>query len=251
MTPNLYQTIALSWLVIGLLVFIVLLNISAPYGRHNRSGWGPQVDNKLGWILMELVVLLVLSGFLWTSQMKPQFVTLVILSFFYLHYIHRSLIFPFFIRTKGKKMPLAIMLSAVGFNSMNGFLLGWFFTHLADYPDYWLTDSRFIFGTMLFFAGMAINIRSDYYLIGLRKPGQTGYVLPQKGLFRWMSCPNHFGEILEWTGFAILTWSLPGLVFAVWTFANLAPRARAHHFWYLEKFPDYPMERRILIPFIW
>ena len=72
MTPNLYQTIALSWLVIGLLVFIVLLNISAPYGRHNRSGWGPQIDNKLGWILMELVILLVLCGFLWTSQMKPQ-----------------------------------------------------------------------------------------------------------------------------------------------------------------------------------
>ena len=38
---------------------------------------------------------------------------------------------------------------------------------------------------------------------------------------------------------------------AVFTFANLAPRAWSHHKWYRKKFPDYPKQRRAVIPFIW
>jgi hypothetical protein len=56
--------------------------------------------------------------------------------------------------------------------------------------------------------------------------------------------------MLEWTGFAVASWSLPGLAFALYTAANLAPRALSHHRWYQEKFPDYPRERRALIPFV-
>ncbi|MFN2151697.1 MAG: hypothetical protein ACK2T5_08880 [Anaerolineales bacterium] len=37
----------------------------------------------------------------------------------------------------------------------------------------------------------------------------------------------------------------------MWTFANLAPRARAHHAWYQEHFRDYPSRRKALIPGIW
>jgi 3-oxo-5-alpha-steroid 4-dehydrogenase 1 len=34
------------------------------------------------------------------------------------------------------------------------------------------------------------------------------------------------------------------------TIANLVPRAFQTHRWYREKFPDYPSERRVLIPFL-
>lgn len=44
-------------------------------------------------------------------------------------------------------------------------------------------------------------------------------------MFRWVSSANYFGEFVEWVGFAVLTWSWSGAVFALWTFANLAPRA--------------------------
>ena len=115
----------------------------------------------------------------------------------------------------------------------------------------WLSDPRFIVGTVLFIAGFIINRWADNTLRGLRKPGETGYKVPYGGLYEYISCPNYFGEILEWFGWAIATWSLPGLTFAIWTFANLAPRAWSHHKWYHDKFSEYPLDRKALIPKVW
>ncbi len=108
-----------------------------------------------------------------------------------------------------------------------------------------------ILGLTLFLAGFMINRWADRVLQNLRQPGEKGYKIPFGGLYRWISCPNYLGEIIEWAGWAIATWSLPGLAFAIWTFANLAPRARAHHAWYHQNFPDYPTERKALFPGIW
>ena len=70
------------------------------------------------------------------------------------------------------------------------------------------------------------------------------------GAFELVSCPNYLGEILEWCGWALATWSWPGLAFALYTIANLAPRAVTHHRWYRETFPDYPPKRRALVPYL-
>jgi protein-S-isoprenylcysteine O-methyltransferase Ste14 len=71
-------------------------------------------------------------------------------------------------------------------------------------------------------------------------------------MFRYVTAANYFGELTEWTGWAIMTLSLPGLVFAIWTFANLGPRAYRHHKWYIEKFGDeYPKDRKRMIPFVY
>ena len=115
----------------------------------------------------------------------------------------------------------------------------------------WLSDPRFLAGAALFVAGLATHAWADEALRRLRRPGEGNYRVPQGGLFRWVSCPNYLGEIVQWSGWALLTWSPPGLAFAVWTAANLAPRARAHHRWYRDRFPDYPPGRRALLPGVW
>jgi steroid 5-alpha reductase family enzyme len=97
---------------------------------------------------------------------------------------------------------------------------------------------------------MIINIQSDNILIRLRKSTELGYQIPKGGFFRFVSCPNFFGEIIEWTGFAIMAWSLPALSFAIWTFINLVPRGVDHHKWYKRKFGDYPKERKAVLPFL-
>ncbi|MBW7892339.1 MAG: DUF1295 domain-containing protein [Chitinophagaceae bacterium] len=245
-----YTYFVWTWIAVALVIFVVLLFITAPYGRHTKTTWGPLIDNRLGWIIMEVFVLVVLYCFVLKGQNKQSVTNYIILSFFTLHYLNRSLVFPFRLKTRGKKMPVVIMLMGITFNLVNGFIIGYFFGNFKVYDEAWLGSFPFIAGTILFFTGLVINWQSDTILIRLRKPGETGYKIPTGGLFKYVSCPNLFGETIEWAGFALLTWSLPGFAFFLWTFANLTPRAIAHHRWYRKRFPDYPKDRKILIPYV-
>ena len=245
-----YQYILYSWIGIAVITFFILLKVTAPYGRHVKKGWGPEINNRLAWILMEVPVLLVLLFFVMASSDKQTMITWSMIGLFCLHYVNRIFIFPFRIHTKGKSMPLIIVTSAIFFNLMNGFSLGYYFAHFAHYPVDWFLDIRFILGLLLFITGMTINWKADNELIHLRKPNETHYVIPQSKLFRYVSCPNLSGELIEWLGFAILCWNLPALTFFIWTAANLVPRAISHHRWYHQKFTNYPPERKAIIPFV-
>jgi len=239
------------WIAIALVSFPFIIKTVAPYGRHTTSKWGATISNRWGWIIMESPALFVFAGFFLFGCLKHNIVTWLFFSLYLIHYINRTLVFPFRLRTKGKRMPLAIVFMAIFFNLINGFINGYYLGSLADhYTVEWLTDPRFIAGIIVFLSGMYINMSSDNILIHLRKPGETAYIIPDSGLFRLVSCPNHFGEIIEWSGFALMTWSSPGLAFAVWTVVNLLPRAMHHHRWYQSKFPDYPPERKAVLPYL-
>jgi protein-S-isoprenylcysteine O-methyltransferase Ste14 len=147
-------------------------------------------------------------------------------------------------------MPVSIVGMAVVFNCINASINARWISHFGDYPDSWMWNTPFILGVVVFFLGWAINQHSDYVLFRLRSPGEGGYKVPRGGLYRWVSCPNYLGEMLEWVGWAIAAWSLAGLAFAVFTIANLLPRAIANHRWYREQFADYPPERRAVVPFL-
>lgn len=239
------------WIAIAVVIFVALNFITAPYGRHTKASWGPLIDNKLGWFIMEFFALLVLFYFVYTGPNKQSVVNIIILGLFILHYLHRSIIFPLRIKTRGKKMPVSIIGMGLLFNLVNGFLIGYFFGNFKVYGNGWLQTPQFIIGVIIFLLGTIINLQSDNILIALRKPGETGYKIPFGGLFNYISCPNLFGEVIEWLGFAILAWNLPGFAFFIWTFANLIPRALSHHQWYLERFKNYPKERKAVIPFLW
>lgn len=55
---------------------------------------------------------------------------------------------------------------------------------------------------------------------------------------------------LVMVGFALCSWSLAGLFIFLVSAGNLVPRAFATHRWYRARFPDYPQERRALVPFL-
>lgn len=168
------------------------------------------------------------------------------------HYIHRAFIYPLQIRGGNRPMTLVVVSMGLIFNSFNSYINGrWIFSFSGGYQNDWLLDPRFIFGLTLFILGFIINRQSDLILRNLRKPDENGYKIASGGFYRWVSCPNYLGEIIIWTGWAVATWSIAGLAFAVWTAANLIPRARTHHLWYKRNFPDYPEGRKALIPGIW
>ena len=253
MTPNMAYSILLGFsFILAGAVFVTLFFVSAPYGRHSRRGWGALIPNRLGWLIMEAPSALGFALLFWTGSAAKNEVMLIFLCLWEAHYIHRAFIYTFSITEGTKQMPALVMFMAFGFNIGNAFVNGWYIFSLSGgYPAEWLKDPRFLLGISIFLAGYGINRWADFKLRRLRKPGETGYSIPYGGLFRWISCPNYFGEIIEWAGWAIATWSLPGLAFAVWTFANLAPRARAHHAWYRQRFPAYPEERKALLPGLW
>ena len=238
-----------------MVVFVCLFFVDAGYGKFYTKKLGPTVNNKLGWLLMEapVFVLMLACYFAWAD--KTAIVPMVFLILFEMHYFQRSFIFP--LRLKGSsRMPLAIVLMGTVFNSLNALMQGGWLFRLAPADMYtveWLTTPQFIVGTAIFLAGMAINQHSDHVIRQLRQPGDTNHYLPTKGLYRYVTSANYFGEFVEWCGFALLTFSWSGVVFALWTFANLAPRAWRIYKRYEEEFPVEmaATPHKCMIPFIW
>ncbi len=247
-----FNSLMIGWFLLAVVVFLALLFVAAPYGRYFRSGWGPTINNKMGWVIMEAAAPLVFAICFVLGSSANTATRLVFLGLWEIHYIHRAFIYPFSLRSRSRGMPLTIVGFGLLFNTVNGYLNGHYvFTFSGGYTNEWLGDPRFVTGLVLFITGFIINRRADQILRNLRQPGESGYRIPYGELYRWISCPNYFGESIIWLGWAIATWSLPGLAFATWTVANLVPRARLHHAWYREHFPDYPPERKALLPGLW
>jgi 3-oxo-5-alpha-steroid 4-dehydrogenase 1 len=247
-----FNILLISWFMLAVVIFVALFFIVAPYGRYLRNRWGPKIGDRLGWIIMEAPASLVFLICFVAVASSITVTALVLLVLWEAHYIHRSFIYPFSRRNGDSDMAVAVVGMGFLFNMGNAYLNGrYIFTFSGGYANEWLASPQFICGLVLFFAGFIINRRADNVLRNLRKPGVSDYKIPCGGLYRWISCPNYFGEIITWTGWAVATWSLAGLAFAAWTAANLVPRARAHHIWYHEHFSDYPTDRKALVPGVW
>ena len=241
--------------IVALIVFVALFFVNAGYGKFYTPKWGPSVDNHWGWFLMEVPVFIAMLLLWWMSDRRSDGIRLVFLLLFEMHYFHRSFIFPLQLRGHSR-MPLAIVLMGAAFNTLNALMQGgWiFYVSPADfYPANWYTTLPFLAGTVLFLFGMYVNIQSDGIIRNLRKPGDTAHYLPKGGMFRFVTSANYFGEFTEWVGFAILTWSWSGAVFALWTFANLAPRAARIYDLYSEEFGDELDTSKVkrILPFIY
>jgi 3-oxo-5-alpha-steroid 4-dehydrogenase 1 len=241
--PDWITTAAIIWIALAGITALVLLRTAAPYGRHVRTGWGPTIPHRPAWVVMELVSPIALCISFYLAGGHLQSTSGLAMALWLLHYANRALVYPLRADWSRRRMPAVIASSAVFFNSVNGLLNG---LALAYVPPAW--GGAMVVGAALFLGGAILNIDSDGRLLRLRKSGDGGYRIPHGGWFRWVSCPNYLGEIIEWAGFAVLTGNIAALSFAVWTAANLAPRALTHHKWYLKTFPDYPAERTALVP---
>jgi 3-oxo-5-alpha-steroid 4-dehydrogenase 1 len=265
--PDLYQRIIFFMIALAVIVFIALQWIEAPYGMAYRKGWGPTLNNRVGWVVMEAPAFVAMAAALLLAP-RPSLVAIYIAVLYLIHYFRRSFIFPYRMRGNSR-MPIAIAAMGAVFNVVNVYLIaGWIF-YIAPTGYYQPVIEFFsgnfgiamqspmpiamIVGTAIFFIGMAINIKADYIVRHLRKPGESGHKIPYGGMFRYVSCASYFGEIVEWVGFAILSWSVAGVVFVVWTCANLVPRSNKIHQRYINEFGDTYKElnRRRIFPYIY
>ena len=241
--------------VTALVVFPILFKVDAGYGKFYTRKWGPAISNKAGWILMESPVFIAMLALWYFSPRRGDLTREVFLVLFELHYFQRSFVFPFLIKGHNK-MPLSIILMGMLFNTLNALMQGGWIFYISPekmYTPEWLHTPQFIVGAAAFLTGMFINIQSDSIIRHLRKPGDSKHYLPKGGMFKYVTSANYFGEFLEWTGFAVLTWSWSGAVFALWTFANLCPRAARIYERYKQEFGDELDTRKVkrIIPFIY
>ncbi len=205
------------------------------------------MPNRLAWMLMELPALLVITSLVLLSPYRYAAQAWVPLLFWVFHYGYRTFVFPALMHHSGRTFPVLLLLFAIAFNVLNGYNNSAALV-MAGEAGAPLLTTHFVVGAVIFMAGFIIHVQSDRTIRNLRQPGETGYSVPHGGLFRWVTSPNYLGEIIQWSGWAIMTWSLAGAAFALFTFCNLAPRALSNHRWYQERFADYPTARRILIP---
>lgn len=251
-----YNDLLLAYAIMSVLVFVVLQWIvKAAYGRHNDGNlawwWGPGIPTRWSWVMMEAPSSIGFAVIFFMGEHALTPAPLLLFALWQLHYFHRSFIYPFKRKLKpGDKTPLLIpalaVLTNLGIAFLNAAILSW--SELGTDYGQWLVDPRLWLGVLIFALGFWVNRRADAMLAALRKPGESGYKIPRGWLYNYISCPNYFGEILIWTGWAIASWSLAGAVFVLWTVANLLPRALSNHRWYRETFEEYPAKRRALIP---
>lgn len=208
------------------------------------------MPSRIAWLIMELPSLVVPVVFVFLFDRSwSSFLFLLI---WQIHYFHRTLIYPFRISDPNKPFSALIMSWGFIFNGMNSFIIFWSVTTInGPYSPEWFLQWKFIIGFLLFACGFIINKHSDAVLRNLRSNGNQGYAVPKGGFYRWVSSPNYLGEMIEWGGWALMTWSLSGTAFFLFTIANLFPRALKNHKWYLSTFSDYPAERKAIIPFLY
>jgi 3-oxo-5-alpha-steroid 4-dehydrogenase 1 len=248
--PDAYTIVLWAIFIAATLTFVTLFFLDAPYGRFMRNGWGVALSARWAWGIMEFPAALSIFTMALLSSERPP-LSLFFLAIWEIHYLYRTFLYPGLLPGGStRNVPVVLIVVAILYNVANGYVNGHHLFFENGYDAEWSRDPRFVAGVVFFLAGLVIHISSDRILQRLRPPGTREYHIPYSGLYRWVSCPNYLGEIIEWCGFALATWSVAGLSFAVFTIANLLPRAIANHRWYRETFADYPSDRKALIPYL-
>lgn len=253
-----YDTILYTALALAVVAMIASRFIAAPYGRFGERMSLPKLHPRWGWMLMELPATLVFWPSFLTGPHAHATAPMFIATVWGVHYLNRGFVFPWLIRAPRSSRSFSVLVigSGIVVTSLHGWLHGYFVSRYATHLlGDWLTDPRFLVGVALYGSGLALNIHSDAILRNLRsreevERGERVYRVPMGGGFRFVTNPQYFGELVAWTGFAMVTWSLAGVFILSISLANLVPRAIATHAWYRERFPDYPRDRRALVPLV-
>jgi len=282
-------------LYVLMLAFSGSFVINAPFGRFTLSGESVfLLDGRWSWVFMELVSP---SAFIYTylhSPLSPlTFGTppplhignpsAALAGLFLIHYANRAVLSP--LRTPSRSKTHAIVvLAAIGFNSVNGPLLGAYLSSPEGLS--YLTGAfqrpRFWLGISMWAAGFISNIVHDEILLNIRRKKQAEdakktpeqlakeekkgehYAIPHGLLYKYISYPNYSSEWVEWLGFALAASPLPSFqsggaflatitapfLFFAAEVLTMLPRAIRGHQWYHRKFPNYPKERKAVIPFV-
>lgn len=181
----------------------------------------------------------------------------VILILWGLHFIRRfSEVL--FLHSYSRKQTYLEAIGASIYYGLFGMLIGWACNYRLNY---FLPHPILFYPGIVIFAIGEVGNCAHHVQLKLLKPEEDHqhpsentnahpHILPTGLWFKYVSCPHYFFEIITWIGFFFATFVLPALLFVLATSITLVYYSRRNHLRYLHQFPDYPTERKALIPFL-
>lgn len=175
---------------------------------------------------------------------ETQMIALVL---FTLHFVKREFETLFVHKFSSGYMPIFNLFKNSSYYWGYAFFVAYFVLH-PQFTSPCMTQVYIGAAAMVVFELM--NLYCHVYLSGLRPAGSTERKIPRGFLFELVSCPNYLVEILSWVAFTVMTNSLPSLLFTLSGAGQMLIWALGKHRRYKKEFPEYPKNRKALIPFI-
>eukprot|EP01117_Protostelium_nocturnum_P011681 TRINITY_DN4251_c0_g1_i1.p1 TRINITY_DN4251_c0_g1~~TRINITY_DN4251_c0_g1_i1.p1 ORF type:complete len:293 (+),score=59.43 TRINITY_DN4251_c0_g1_i1:70-948(+) len=215
---------------------------------------GPQIAWKTVFIIeyagpLFLYLLFALRpSFLYSDASTPStLVQKIALVCWIIHFAKREFETLFVHRFGNDTMPLGNLYKNCAYYWSFGLFIG----YLVNRPHFGEGASLFwvLVGLAIFLLSEVGNGVTHLQLRNLRPAGSKTRRVPRGGLFNYVSCPNYTCEILAWVGFSIFTGSFGAWLFTLVGAGQMALWAQKKHARYRKEFPDYPRNRKALVPF--
>ncbi len=133
-----FAPVVLTWCALALPALVIGLVGKDVSGRFGGTAKGPTLDPRWGWLLMELSALAVFPV-VYLAAGERHAVGDVLVALWLAHYIHRTLVWPWFVQRQARPFPAITAASGFCFNLVNGVLLGWFMARIwyqERFPGY-------------------------------------------------------------------------------------------------------------------
>ena len=214
---------------------------------------GPQISWRMVFFLEYLGPLLIHQFYLIKSvyfdEIELNLVQLLAYAMITFHFLKREYETILVHRFSHSTMPLSnLFKNSAHYWILSGFGIG----HFLYSSSFKSTKSIHLIyaSVVIFIVSELANFRTHLILRDLRPEGSNSRAIPRGFGFNLLSCPNYFFEMLAWFSFSFMT-DLP----SAWFFSLVATAqmwlwAVKKHQRYLKEFPDYPKNRKPMIPFI-
>lgn len=238
--PNILLYLALTLLAVGMGAGEWVGSTLLKYSKFRPE---KGIDARLGMFALYFLPILAALGFSLPYLAAPTLVQAIVLATILGHFGKRCLEVLFLHKYSGPIDPFTTLAIASFYSLIAGFIA---FLNQWPLPT---ADNLFWLGLLLFVFGETANFSHHKILADLRRDTQ-GYVIPRGGWFEYVACPHYFFEIVAWVGVLLLSRHLFALIALVGMAGYLLARSHKTLAWYREKFPDFPKNRKALIPFL-
>ena len=242
-----------TWNLFNILFYIILavtIVVVAYFDYHglwtlqySKFSKGTGVSARMAMIILYVLPIIVATAAAWSYLRNASIIQLVVYGVVTLHFAKRVLESLFLHKYSGT-MAIPTLIFITFFYSFVAGMISYLNAQSISTMDAW-----FYLGMTIFLVGESGNFYHHKLLADLRK-NREGYHIPQGGFFEHAACPHYFFELVSWLGILFLSRHLFAFMALIAFTAYLTERSIKTRQWYQENFPEYPLERKCIVPFV-